>query len=114
MQEKHIVKISFIAMLIGLCFLFFYAEELDFSAIESIDSIPPDENVHIKGLVKKVSISEKAVFLEVEGEKLITTNIIYFPEENILLHEGDYVEITGLVEEYKGKKEVVASKVVLK
>jgi len=36
------------------------------------------------------------------------------PEESIFLKEGNYVEIYGEVEEYKGEKEVIASKIILK
>lgn len=114
MQEKTILKVSIIVSILGLCFLFIYSSQLDLAVIADLDSIGAKENVHLQGKINIVRVTEKATFLEVEGEKVMITDIIFFPEENIPLHEGDYVEVFGTVEEYKGKKEVVASKVVLK
>jgi len=37
-----------------------------------------------------------------------------FKDSEIFLEEGDYVEVTGTVEDYNGKKEVIANKVVKK
>jgi len=37
-----------------------------------------------------------------------------FDDEPLYVTEGNYVEIDGIVEEYKGKKEVIASEIVIK
>ncbi|MEK6969721.1 MAG: OB-fold nucleic acid binding domain-containing protein [Nanoarchaeota archaeon] len=114
MEEKTILKIAVIVSILGLGFLFIYSSQLDLAVIPDLDLVGSKESVHLRGKINTLRVTEKATFLELEGEKVVTTDIIFFPEENILLHEGDYVEVFGTVEEYKGEKEVVASKVVLK
>ena len=48
------------------------------------------------------------------GERIETMDVVVFPEEEIFLTEGAYVKISGMVEEYQGKKELIASKIVMK
>lgn len=114
MDEKTLIKISVITAILGLGFLFFYAEEFNLRMIDDLDSIPNAEEVKIRGKINSLRVTDKAVFMELEGEKIIKTDIILFPHESIYLKEGDYVEIYGEVEEYNNKKEVIASKVMLK
>lgn len=114
MQEKSLIKLAFIVTIIGLSFLFFYSRGLNLEAIGGVDTIDVAEEVRLKGRVSNIRETEKATFLELEGEKIVQTEIILFPEESVYLKEGDLVEIFGEVEEYKGEKEVIASKIVLK
>jgi DNA/RNA endonuclease YhcR with UshA esterase domain len=114
MQEKTITKISFIVAIIGLSFLFLFSEELDLSVMQDINVANLEEEVKIRGSISSLRTTEKATFMEIEGEKIVKTDIIFFPGEKVNLKEGDYVELYGEVEEYKGEKEVIASKVVLK
>jgi len=114
MQEKTILKISIIIIIIGIGFLFLYVEELDLKPIENIESYKKDETVYLIGEVKSVRVSDKAIFLKIEGKKIEDIEIIVFNDEKILLEEGNFVEIYGTIEEYKGKKEVIANKVILK
>lgn len=113
-SEKNIIIVSGAMIVIGLFILFFYAEQFNYAAIETIDTIPKTEEVKIKGVVKAKTQKEKAIFLQVTGEKIETTEVIIFSKEDLFLQEGNYVEIIGIVEEYKGKKEIIASQVVVK
>ncbi len=114
MKEKTILKISLLVTLFGLILLFLYAEEIDVKVIESIDNRQPEELIKIRGVIEKLTRSDKVIFLQITGERTETTDIIFFPKEDIFLQEGNYVEITGKVEDYQGKKEVIAEKVILK
>jgi DNA/RNA endonuclease YhcR with UshA esterase domain len=114
MQEKTILKVSLIVILIGLSFLFFYAEELELQNVAEIDSIPAEEEVKMSGIISKVTNSEKVIFLKLEAEKKEYVDVLLFNEEEIFLKEGDYVEISGTTEEYQGKKEIIANKIVKK
>lgn len=114
MDEKTLIRISFITVVIGLSFLFLYAQDFSLRTVENLDSIPSTEQVHLKGTVNNLRETDNAVFLQLEGEKVVNTDVILFPEDNIYLHEGDEVEIYGQVEDYNGEKEVVGDKVVLK
>ncbi|MBU0470925.1 MAG: hypothetical protein KKA62_04855 [Nanoarchaeota archaeon] len=114
MEEKQIIKLSFFVIVLGVGFLFFYAEEFNLAVVKDIETVTNEEEVHLRGRVNSLKTTEKATFLEVEGEKIVKTNVIFFPEEDLFLQEGDFVEIVGTVEEYKGEKEIVANKVILK
>ncbi len=114
MQEKTLFKVSFLLALLGLAFLFFYAEEVDLKVMENLDNSLPDETVKVRGTIQSLNKQEKVLFLNLEAERLEMMDIIVFPEEELFLQEGDYVEITGTVEEYKGKREVIASTIIKK
>jgi len=114
MQEKTLYKISIIMVILGLAILFVYVEEIDLKAIQKVESIAPAEAVKITGTVTQLSTQDKAIFIEIEGNRVEKTNVIIFNDENLFLEEGDYVEVSGTVENYNGQKEIIASKVVKK
>lgn len=91
-----------------------YAEELDLKAIERIETVAPAEAVKMYGTITKLSVQENTLFLEVEGSRVEKTNVMVFSDEELFLEEGDYVEISGVVEKYQGQSEIIASKVVKK
>ncbi len=111
-MEKFVFKISLIVLIIGLISLFIIAEEFNPKAVESIDK--PLEEVKISGKVNKIVNKNKVSFLEIEGKKIENVEVVVFGNENIFIQEGDIVEISGIVEEYKGKKEIIADKIILK
>ena len=114
MEEKTLKKVSLLVAVLGLLGLWLIASEVDFSFVESIEGIPDGDEVLVKGFVSRVSDVEKVMFLEVENQKVEETTIVLFKDSEIFLEEGDYVEVTGTVEDYEGKKEVIANKVVKK
>ena len=114
MQEKTFFRISLLVAIGGLVFLLLYSQKLAFKPSNSLKTIQPEEQVQLRGIIKQLSVQDKAIFLELEGEMIETTDVIIFTDENTFLHQGDYVDISGTVENYKGKKEVVASKVRVK
>lgn len=112
MNEKTLLKISLAATILGLTFLFFYAGQFDLRAIENANL--PEEKVQLQGIIKTLQMKDKVAFMVIEGQRVETTPVVVFPPEELFLKAGDYVEIVGTVEEYQGKKEVVASSVILK
>ena len=114
MKESTIFTISLVLTIIGLGFLFLYAEEVDLGKVENLDAYQPTQTVKLQGTVGQLRVSEKALFLQVAGQRTETIDVIFFPKEEVFLQEGDNVEVTGQVEEYQGKKEVIAQKVVAK
>ena len=114
MDEKIIFKISLIIVIFGLVFLTFYSDGLELKSVERIDSALPEQEIKLKGVINKLTTTEKVSFIELEGQKVEKTKVILFPDEEIYLKQGDYVELSGTVEEYQGEKEVIANKVVVK
>mgnify|MGYP001607335419 FL=1 len=114
MEEKTIFLTSLIITLCGLLFLYFYADEFTTNIVQNIDNLPKTTEVTIKGKIHSLTTKDKVIFLKIEGQQTITTDAIIFQKEELFLHEGDNVEITGNVEDYQGKKEIVTSKVMIK
>ena len=114
MEENTLKKVSLLVAVLGLLGLWLIASEVDLGVVESIEGVPAGDEVLVKGFVSRVSDVEKVMFLEVENQKVEETTIVLFKDSEIFLEEGDYVEVTGTVEDYNGKKEVIANKVVKK
>ncbi|MBT4935261.1 hypothetical protein HOL21_04790 [Candidatus Woesearchaeota archaeon] len=114
LQEKMLIKVALAITLLGLTFLFFYADEFTIEIADRIDTIPAEEKVRIAGEVTRVSTHENVIFLEVEGKRTETMDIIVFNDEDLYVKKGHYVDIVGVVEDYKGKKEVIAERVEVK
>ena len=112
MQEKDLLKVSLVVMLLGLGFLFFYSEELELGPIDSLDAVQAEDTVKVKGEITRMTVKDKVIFLNVLIENDEQASIILFSDEEVFLKEGDFVEITGEVEEYQGKKEVIANEIV--
>ena len=105
---KTFVFIDSIAVI--LFFLAQFSEELP---IETIDNLPKAEQTTITGEVQSVRTSDNVIFLKIQGNKIITTDVIVFNDEPIFIEKGNRVTVSGQVEEYKGKKEIIASSITL-
>lgn len=114
MQEKTLYQVSFSLVLVGLLILLFYADNLNLEAVTHLDEVKSSEPIKLQGKITQLTTKDKALFLQLEGQTAITTDVVIFANEELFLQEGDNVEISGTIEEYNGKKEVVASKVVKK
>ena len=114
MHEKTFLKISYLTIIFGLVFLLFYSTQFNYDPQPELDSITSPEQVLMRGTIKQLKTTDKAIFFRLEGQKVISTDVILFPDSSIYLHDNDYVEIIGQVEEYKRKKEIIAEKIILK
>ena len=114
MQEKQLIKTSLIVASIGLLILLFFADSFELVAINNIENIENEQEVKLQGVITRLTQLEKVVFIELEGEQIVKSDVILFPDEDLYLQEGNYVEITGTIEEYNNKKEVIANEIVLK
>ena len=87
---------------------------MELQTVENVEDFPVTETIKLSGTVTKVRQMDKVSFITVSGHKEVESDVIVFPDEKIFIKEGNLVEITGSVEEYKGKKEVIANSVVIK
>ena len=114
MQERTLYLSSLIAAILGLVLLFLVAEDFAPQRLEQANLGKVEQEVVVRGVVRSIRAQPKATFLQIEGERVEQTDIILFNAEETFLKPGDYVEVQGMVEEYKGKQEVVGSKVTVK
>ena len=113
MNEKFLYKLALSVMVLGLLILFFLAQFSEELPIETIDNLPKAEQTTITGEVQSVRTSDNVIFLKIQGNKIITTDVIVFNDEPIFIEKGNRVTVSGQVEEYKGKKEIIASSITL-
>lgn len=113
MREKTLLKIALICALVGITLLYIVSErvKIDESTIDKINKGRVGESVKIKGVLGKVSSTDKVVFLEITQPQSLTVILFKDKNINITLDEGDNVEIIGKIEEYEGKMEVIADMV---
>ena len=114
LQEKNLLKASLIITCLGLLTLFLYTQGFNYLPEEPINTLNPQETAKASGRIAKLTQSGTIYFLSVEGKRIETTDVILFPDEEIFLKENQTVEIEGMVEEYQGKKEIIASKIIVK
>ena len=113
MKEKTLLKIALICSLVGIVVLFFVSEKISISQVDldRIDERDIGTDVKIIGRIERATDTEKVMFLEIGQEKIEKVTVILFKDSDISLKEGDYVEITGEIEDYNGKREIIANKV---
>ncbi len=114
MEEKTITKTALITTIIGLLLLFFLSENNTLTTTKTVGESSPQETVNLEGLVTKVVHKNTAYFLDVDATRREKMNIVVFPSEELYLKEGNIVAIQGVVQEYKGEKGVIASKIIVK
>lgn len=111
MREKTLLQIALMVSVLGVVVLYFMSSqmELEEKVIEKIDSTDYEKDLKIKGNVERVTDMEKIVILEVSQPKSIT--VVAFKDGDVDLEEGDSVYISGSVEEYQGKPEIIADEI---
>ena len=114
MKEKNLFKLALVCSLVGLVVLFFVSEKIEVEEIDvgKITSTDIGKEVRVIGRVERISDTEKVMFLEVGQEKVETVSVVLFKEDRgIRLKEGDYIELLGEVDDYKGEINIIANAV---
>ena len=111
MQEGLLLKISLICSLIGVLALFFLSEniKLDEASIDDISRLKEGNDVKIKGFVNKITDLDKMAILDVAQLKSVP--VVLFKSGNLTISEGDYIEVTGEIQEYEGKMELIGNEI---
>jgi len=113
MKEKTLLKIALSCSVVGLVVLFFISDNISVDTVD-IGKIEDEEIgkiVKITGLVIRVNNMEKVMFIQVGQETVEKVDVVLFKDYDFDLSEGSYVEIIGEIEEYKGKKEIIANRI---
>jgi DNA/RNA endonuclease YhcR with UshA esterase domain len=115
MKEKTLFKIALVCSFLGLIGLYFISDNISVDRI-NISEIEKEElgkEIKIIGKIERVTNGDKVIFLEISEIKTESTSIILFKEGNIGLREGSYVEIEGEIDDYNGKREIIANRIKL-
>lgn len=114
MDEGFLLKASVACTVIGLAVLYFIAGSMraDDTAINKITMGMSDDAVIAKGSISSIADRENVMIMELQKNEKIS--VVMFKKNYpgyINLKEGDLVEVSGKVEDYNGKKEIIADNV---
>jgi DNA/RNA endonuclease YhcR with UshA esterase domain len=113
MQEKHIKRIAFILTLLGLSILYIYAQEADLKpSLESLNQLPSSK-ITLQGKITTLEHTDKVTFITLEAQRQEITLVLIFNPESLYLKQGNVIQVQGTIEEYNGKKEIIADKITL-
>ena len=112
MREKTLLKVALIVSLIGLLVLYIISDNIAIKekTLEKITLENKDEMVKVRGVVSRVTDTEKVTIMEITQPTEIT--IVLFKAENKTtpIEEGNEVEIIGKVDDYEGNLEIIAQR----
>ena len=105
------LRLALICSLVGIIALFFISENMKINE-KNIDEINKDnigEDVRIKGIVSKSADRGKIILLDIVQPETIT--IVLFKDHDFNISTGTKVEITGEIDEFNGKMEIIGNEV---
>ena len=110
MREQQLVRLAMLVSMFGLFALFSIwalaePEEVSISSLQDVEK----EDVRIKGTVLGVRNFDNFAILSVAEVKSV--DVVVFDKRQLNVREGDNVTISGKLQPYKGRKELVADSI---
>ena len=105
------LRLALICSLVGIIALFFISENMEIKE-KNIDEINKDnigEDVRIRGIVSKSDDKGKIILLDIVQPETIT--VVLFKDSDFNISTGTKVEITGEIDEFNGKMEIIGNEV---
>jgi len=115
MKDPTLLKISLILSITGIFLLLFLLEyqEIKSYQIQNITKSQLDTQIKIQGTITSIKETPGLYILNVKDNSSIIP-IIIFKESPLNLKKDMQVEITGKVQEYQDKLEIIADEIILK
>lgn len=111
MDEKFLLKAAIACSVIGLAVLYLIAGtmKIDETSINKITSGMSDDNVIVEGKVASITEKENVIVIELQKNEKISVMMFKGKYPVFMgIKEGDSVEVSGKVSDYKGRKEIIA------
>ena len=108
MKENTLMKCALIFSLIGLIALHFAAQQIEIKDYNPILEKDVGEDVKLNGTIRKISGTDSMSFIDVIQQNQVP--VVFFGK-NSVLNEKDKIEVTGKVQVFNGKKEIIAEKI---
>lgn len=105
MQDKTLFTVAIAGSIIGLAILFILSKTLTLTPSENLD-IPDGKKIAIEGTITRVQ--NLGTITKLTIRHTCNTDAIIFDNSTI---EPSYARITGTLQTYKGKKEVIVDKI---
>ena len=112
MNESLLLKAALVTAILGIIALIVIIKTTDIQEINinQAKASEEGETIRITGIVERVTSKEGFSIISIKKEEEIS--VVLF--DSINLSKGQRVEITGKTQDYKGTKELVADKIMVK
>ena len=105
MKEKTLLKIALICTITGIFALLILSDKVELKETRISEAKKMENNVvRITGIVENVAGKGDVTIITVSKKESI--DVVVFEKADV--QQGDFVEVTGEVQDYNGKKEIVA------
>lgn len=113
MKEENLLKISILGSLLGILVLLTISGKIEIKneLISNLDATDIGKSFRISGVITDVKKSKSVTSFQIS--ELNQMKVVVF-SDNTTLNKGDYVEVSGKLDEYNGKTNLIADKIVLK
>jgi DNA/RNA endonuclease YhcR with UshA esterase domain len=115
MDENTLLKIAVVCSILGVAALYIISGKIDVgeTPINKITSGQADGEVFVKGKVSSIRETESIMILEIEKTETIPVFIFKSKadSDSFSINKGDPIEARGKVQDYEGKKEIIASEI---
>ena len=110
MQEKTLLKIALIVSLTGLLIIYLISGNIVIKEtnIEKITIANKDEFVKVRGIVSRITDTERVTIMDITQPTEITVVLFKGENKTTPIREGNEVEIIGKVDEYEDRLEIIA------
>ncbi len=110
MNETQLLRICLSVAALGIISLFFLAQTLEAKEV-GISAITPEyvgQTISVSGTVSKITVSNGMTFITLEDEGK-TFPVVFFQEIDDFF-SGEKITVSGKVQEYKGRLQIVGEK----
>ena len=111
MKETTLLKVALICSLVGLVALYFISERIELKDYKPnfLNNKNIGDSVKFSGKITKITNGNNVVFIELIQQ--VPVSVVVFTDKNLNLNEKDIVNISGKVQEYNGKEEIIADEI---
>jgi DNA/RNA endonuclease YhcR with UshA esterase domain len=112
MKDSTLLKISLAVSVTGI-FIILYLVEFQNRLPDNLNEITKDQLdslIKVEGEVTKVTKTPGLLILNIK-DNTGTTEVIAFTSQESLIEKGMKVEVTGRVQEYQNKLEIIADEI---
>lgn len=117
MRDETLLKLSLITSLIGIIFLFAFAQTIEAERIEiaDIDKTSIGKNIELFASIESFHTSGGNYFLKISDKTGNITAVIFKQTTNEIdisrLKKWQQIKLSGKINEYKGYLEIIAYKI---
>ncbi|MCX6707493.1 MAG: hypothetical protein NT001_05135 [Candidatus Woesearchaeota archaeon] len=115
MDENILLKIAVVCSIVGVAALYIISGKIDVSetSINKITSGQADGEVFVRGKVSGITETDSVMIINIE--KTETIPVFMFRSKgnsnDFSINKGDSIEARGKVQDYNGKKEIIADEI---